>query len=281
MWSIGTAHRDDELKTMSYYYAPGPGTYDQVHDGTYKQQNPAWRQGSSVRPPLYSGSHPGLGPGSYEVKESIGKIETNKDGKVQPSFSKAKRGHSENKGVATVGPGSYNPKKFAKAYPQFSFGYKGEGIYSNIRAHTPGPGAYEFKDPFELMGEEAKKPGNEKTAFLRTAPQAFSQPKESAFGDHSTPGPGQNYNPNVDNYSFRYFAPTYSFGTSTRDDLYNSEAKNFPGPGKYSHPGGIKTKSGFTILGRHPSKGNSSDTPAPNVYNQSINPLRKTAPSFR
>lgn len=24
----------------------------------------------------------------------------------------------------------------------------------------------------------------------------------------------------------------YSFGTSTRDDLYNSEAKNFPGPGK-------------------------------------------------
>jgi len=103
---------------------------------------------------LYSSGHANIGPGSYDVKETIGKIETNKDGKVPASFAKAKRGQSENKGVTTVGPGSYNPKKFAKAYPQFSFGYKGEGIYSNIRAHTPGPGAYEFKDPFELMGEE-------------------------------------------------------------------------------------------------------------------------------
>jgi len=276
MYSFGEAHRDDELKTMSYYYTPGPGQYDRVSDDKVKDQYPAWKMGTSTRPPLYNYSNSVVGPGSYHQEPKDPKKFDKK------TFAKGKRGQSELKGVTTVGPGSYNPKKFHKAYPQFSFGYKTDPFHTTDRALTPGPGQYDIHNPWDQFANTEHKPGDGKAAFLRTAPQAMSRSKDEEMGVKTgMPGPGEHYTPESENFNFRYFSPIYSFGTSTRDDLYNDERKHVPGPGKYNFAGGIKTKSGFTILGRHPTKGNSSDTPGPNVYNQSIDPLRKTAPSFR
>lgn len=51
--------------------------------------------------------------------------------------------------------------------------------------------------------------------------------------------------------------------------------------GKYNIPVSLKTKTGFTILGKTQAKGSTNDTPGPNVYNQAIEPLRQTAPAFR
>jgi len=273
MYSFGGSERKDELATMSNFHAPGPGTYEQTREEITKQTSySTWKVGTSKRPNMYSTAHPAIGPGSYNTSGDV-VLKTS-----AKSFPKSKRGHSEFKGATAAGPASYLPKKITKAYPCFSFGYKTDGFIAATRSKTPGPGAYEFQAGFE---EQDAGDGTEpKSAFTRTAPQAetFSR---LADGHMHVPGPGSHFNPEIDNYNFRYFTPNWSFGKSYRDDLYNNEAKNVPGPGTYQLPGALKMKSGFTILGRHPIKANGTEVPAPNKYKQSIDPLRQTAPSFR
>lgn len=99
--------------------------------------------GTSDRPPLYNPSNPEVGPGLYEV----GKKDVKKYSKK--TFSKDKRGQSDQKGSNAVGPGSYFPKKFMRAPPAFSFGYKGDGLALTIRENIPGPGAYDVQGMFE------------------------------------------------------------------------------------------------------------------------------------
>jgi len=106
--------------------------------------------GTSERPHLYTSSNPGIGPGAYHQEPKEPKKFEKK------TFSKGKRGQSELKGVTTVGPGSYNPKKFMKAYPQFSFGYKADPFHTTDRAFTPGPGAYKLKNPWEEIANTYK-----------------------------------------------------------------------------------------------------------------------------
>jgi len=272
MYTFGSGTRGEELKTLTNYYTPGPGTYDQIKPETVKDSYPAWGAGSSKRPNLYGSSNPEVGPASYEVN----KKETKKH--LSKTFSRTKRGQSETKGISTVGPDAYNPKAFGKAPPAFSFGYKGEGFVNTATAYVPGPGAYEAKDGFEHATEGMK---HTRSAFNKTAPQAQTRSRDPDLGSSALPGPGSHFNPNVDNYNFRFFTPTWSFGKATRDDLYNDEATHVPGPGKYNFNGSINTKTGFTILGKNKVKGNTNYVPGPNVYNQDIAPLRQTAPAFR
>lgn len=272
MWSFGDSNRGDELKAFTNYHTPGPGNYDQVEPGVTKDNYPAWKQGTSKRPNLYGSSNADVGPGSYEMKGADGKKHPKK------TFGKSKRGHSEFKGISTVGPDAYNPKGFSKVPPSYSFGYKTDGFGSNWTSDVPGPGAYEIKNEFDQPEEVAHR--NTRTAFNRTAPQARTVSREPGFGSSDLPGPGH-FKPDKDNYDFRYFTPTWSFGKSNRDDLYD-ETRNIPGPGKYNTNGStLNFKSGFTILGKNKTKGHASDTPAPNVYNQDIAALRQTAPAFR
>jgi hypothetical protein len=218
---------------------------------------------------LYGSSNQDVGPGSYESGKPNGKKHP------KETWAKGERGQSEFKGISTVGPDAYNPKKFGKAPPAFSFGYKADSFTAAHRSDVPGPGAYDIKDGIEQVDEKA----NTRTAFNRTAPQDLTKSRQPLFGSSDLPGPGT-FNPEKDNFDFRYFTPTWSFGKSNRDDLYN-ENKNVPGPGKYQMAGTVNTRTGFTILGKHKAKGNSSVTPGPNVYNQEISPLRQTAPAFR
>jgi len=275
MWSFGESNRGDELKAFTNYHTPGPGNYDQTDMKTTKDAAPMWKVANrtSKRPDLYGTSNQDVGPGSYEVVKNGEPKKFDKK-----TFAKADRGHSESKGISSVGPDAYNPKKFSKIPPSFSFGYKTDGFGSNWTSDVPGPGAYEIKNEFD--GEAPMR--NTRTAFNRTAPQARTVSREPGFGSSDLPGPGTHYDANnKDNYDFRFFNPTWSFGKAHRDDLYD-EAKNVPGPGKYNTNGStINTKSGFTILGKNKTKGSSNYTPAPNVYNQNINPLRQTAPAFR
>jgi len=275
MYSIGGAIRGEELKTQSNYYTPGPGTYEHIEEGIVKSAYPTWKMGSSKRQPLYNSTNPEVGPGLYEVaKKDVKKY-------AKKTFSKDKRGQSEFKGSNAVGPGSYFPKKFMKAPPQFSFGYKGDGFGPANSENIPGPGTYDVKGMFDDADEKFKTNGEPRSAFTRTAPNAMARSRDGENGSAKVPGPGEHYNADIDNYDFRYFAPTWSFGKSTRDELYNDDTKVAPGPGKYNIATALKTKSGFTILGKSQSKGNTNDAPGPNVYNQDINPLRQTAPAFR
>lgn len=124
-----------------------------------------FRQGTSKRPPLYGSSNADVGPGSYEIKKADVKKHPKK------TFGKSKRGHSEFKGISTVGPDAYNPKKFSRVPPAFSFGYRTDTFGSNWKSEYPGPGAYEIKNEFD-QPEEANR--NTRTAFNRTAPQYLS-----------------------------------------------------------------------------------------------------------
>jgi len=272
MWSIGSGNRGEELKGLSSYYTPGPGNYDQVPPDVTKSAYPAWKAGTGKRPNLYGTSNQDVGPGSYDV---VSKENTKKY--PHRTIGEKPKNQSEFKGISTVGPDAYNPKKFTKAPPAFSFGYKTDGFGGFTKSDAPGPGAYEIKDGFEPT--EGMR--NTRSAFNRTAPQAQTHPKQPMFGSSELPGPGTHFNPNKDNYDFRYFTPTWSFGKSNRDDLYD-ETRNIPGPGKYNTNGStINTKTGFTILGKNKAKEHSSSTPGPNVYNQDIGALRQTAPAFR
>jgi len=271
MWSFGESQRGEELKAFTNYHTPGPG--DIIDPKITEEAYPAWTFGNSKRPNLYGSSNQEVGPGSYEA----GKAEAKKHPKK--TFGKSKRGQSELKGPSTVGPDAYNPKGFSKAPPSYSFGYKTDGFGDNFKSDVPGPGAYEIKNNFE-QPEGAFR--HTRSAFNRTAPQARTVSREPGFGSSDLPGPGTHFGAKADkdNYDFRYFTPTWSFGKSNRDDLYN-EVKQVPGPGKYNTNGSINTKTGFTILGKNKVKGNSNQTPGPNVYNQNIAPLRQTAPGFR
>jgi len=274
MYSIGSGVRGEELKTQSNYYTPGPGTYEHVEEELTKNGYPSWKMGSSKRPNLYNSTNPDVGPGLYEVaKKEVKKY-------AKKTFPKDKRGQSEFKGSNAVGPGSYFPKKFVKAPPAFSFGYKGDGFGPTSRENIPGPGAYDIKDMFDEAANKSQRNGEPRSAFTRTAPNAMTRSKDGENGSSKVPGPGEHYNEDIDNYNFRYFAPTWSFGKSTRDEMYTDETKA-PGPGKYMINSTLKTKSGFTILGKTQTKGTTNDAPGPNVYNQDINPLRQTAPAFR
>ena len=106
-----------------------------------------YRMGTSTRPPLYNYSNSVVGPGSYHQEPKDPKKFDKK------TFAKGKRGQSELKGVTTVGPGSYNPKKFHKAYPQFSFGYKTDPFHTTDRALTPGPGQYDIHNPWDQFAD--------------------------------------------------------------------------------------------------------------------------------
>jgi hypothetical protein len=273
MYSFGEGVRGEELKTFTNYYTPGPGTYDQVDQEAVMDGYPTWKVGTSKRPHLYGTSNKDVGPGSYEVN----KAEMKKY--LKKTIGKEKRGQIGHKGISTVGPDAYNPKGFARIPPSYSFGYKTDGFADGKREDVPGPGAYEIKNGFEQPEENMRQT---KSAFNRTAPQALSKSRDPKSGSSGLPGPGYHYNPEVDNYDFRFFNPTWSFGKATRDDLYNDEAKNLPGPGKYNMAGTVNMKTGYTILGKnYGKKANISDTPGPNVYNQEVTPLRQTAPAFR
>jgi len=272
MYTFGSGTRGEELKKLSNYYAPGPGAYDQITQETVKDGYPSWKVGTSKRGNLHGSSNAEVGPGSYEVSKGDTKKHQKK------SFARGKRGQSEFKGISTVGPDAYNPKGFGKVPPAFSFGYKGEGFGTTTTAYVPGPGAYEVKEGFE-QGTEGMQ--NTRSAFNRTAPQAQTRSRDPDLGSSALPGPGSNFNPSSENYNFRYFTPNWSFGKATRDDLYNNEATNAPGPGKYNFGGTINTKNGFTILGKNKVKGNTNYVPGPNIYNQDVAPLRQTAPAFR
>jgi len=275
VWTFGAGVRGDELKQSTSYYAPGPGTYDETSEDAYKKAYPQWKVGTGNRPDLYSTWNKNIGPGSYEV---AGKAPTKAEKKT---FSKAKKEFSEfKKATNPVGPGSYFPKKFTQAPPVFSFGYKSDGFQLASNAEFPGPGTYDIKNVIDEAFEKSMRPPGSRSAFTRTAPHAVTRSVDPD-GKPGTPGPGYHYNPEIENYDMRYFTPTWSFGRSNRDDLYNDETKHVPGPGNYQIPSALKTKTGFTILGKHQKRGTSSDTPGPNVYKQDIAALRKTAPSFR
>jgi len=272
MWSFGAGNKGESNKHDTNQYTPGPGAYDEVEQDNVKYAYPQWKQGTSRRQPLYNYSNQAVGPGSYYTEKKP------VDKKSKKSFTRAKRGQTENKGTAAVGPGSYHPKKFMRAAPTFSFGYKTDGWKST--EDVPGPGAYEFVNEFDKNATEVR-PGTGKSAFLRTATENMTKPLDGGSEAVYVPGPGAHYSDKNDNASFRYFTPTWSFGKANRDGLYSEETKQAPGPGKYQLPPQLKTKGGFTILGKNQVKEASSDTPGPNMYNPNINPLRQTAPAFR
>jgi len=275
MWSMSAGVRGEELKTLSNYYTPGPGNYDQVQPEITKDAYPSWKVGTGRRPNLYGSSNADVGPGSYETNKNRSDKKHDKK-----TFSRDKRGHSEFKGMSTVGPDAYHPKRNGKAPAAFSFGYKTDGFAAAFKSDVPGPGAYEIKDGIQPEEEDEKR----RTAFNRTAPQELTKSRQPMFGPGDLPGPGTHFdgegNEQKDNFDYRYFTPTWSFGKANRDDLYN-ETKHVPGPGKYQVSGTINSKTGFTMLGRYDVKGNTGSVPGPNVYNQDIQPLRKTAPAFR
>jgi len=115
------------------------------------------------------------GPGSYEVKSSLGKnTGVTAKGKIQTVFNPAK---------AFPGPGAYDPKHDAMS----KFESAGKiGVGTSIRTNwselhcqrTPGPGAY-HNDSYGDLGRNSKK-----CSFH------IRHKKPSSFDPYVTPGPG-------------------------------------------------------------------------------------------
>jgi len=57
MWSMSAGVRGEELKTLSNFYTPGPGNYDQVQPEITKDAYPSWKVGTGRRPNLYGSSN--------------------------------------------------------------------------------------------------------------------------------------------------------------------------------------------------------------------------------
>merc|ERR1719378_633012 len=119
---------------------------------------------------------------------------------------------------------------------------------------VPGPGHYPPPD----------------NVFNKTATKFGTSTRDELYKSHLAPGPGKYHNDEVDNTSYRFFAPTHKFGKSTRTDF--NESRYAPGPGKYDIGGESfsKVKKGYTILPKREgsNKKSSDDTPGPGTYKQ-------------
>lgn len=226
------------------------------------------------------------GPGPHTFMSSVSNFKTG------AKYSFGVRGEISFMKKATGGPapGAYNlpaDKPNVKSQPKFSFGGESRfGLAQNPAKHSPGPGAYNARDPSwvqpkvgfgtgprskpDLKAQECPGPGAYEFRTSLGQGRAFTagrRHKTSYERSRSQPGPGA-YNPN---HSALESSQKFGFGTSTRASL---KGPDNPGPGTYEMQNVKGTGTDcpkYSCTSRRRVQDLSSYiTPAPGSYNSHI-----------
>mmetsp|Transcript_69256 Transcript_69256/g.149420 ORF Transcript_69256/g.149420 Transcript_69256/m.149420 type:complete len:380 (-) Transcript_69256:191-1330(-) len=174
--------------------------------------------------------------------------------KSQPKFSfggESRFGLAQNPAKTSPGPGAYDAKDPLWVQPKVGFGSGPRSKDSLAAQERPGPGAYEFRTSLG-QGRAFTAGRRHKTSYERT---------------RSQPGPGA-YNPN---HSVFESSRKFGFGTGTRTSMKNGDN---PGPGTYEMQNVKGTGSDcpkYSCTSRRRVQDLSSYiTPAPGSYNSHI-----------
>eukprot|EP00933_Yihiella_yeosuensis_P049497 TRINITY_DN4647_c0_g1_i1.p1 TRINITY_DN4647_c0_g1~~TRINITY_DN4647_c0_g1_i1.p1 ORF type:complete len:489 (-),score=179.28 TRINITY_DN4647_c0_g1_i1:369-1835(-) len=164
-------------------------------------------------PGMFNKSGQSPAPGTYTLQN-----EEKAKYKAAPKFSfggGSRFGLSQSPSKKSPGPGAYNPKDPNLQTQKVGFGGGGQARAGIPVTASPGPGAYELKSCLG-QGLMFTARGRHPTHYMRS---------------RSLPGPGA-YNPST--HASTMQAPKCGFGTSTRGDA-GSVARNLamPGPGTY------------------------------------------------
>lgn len=109
-----------------------------------------------------------------------------------------------------TGPGSYDPQlSTSNSVPSFSFGYKASNI---VNSETPGPGSY-----YKSLAQKGQENSQELLPKIQNNYKNTSEERKKK--NHPK--------------KHKFVTKSQGFSTSQRDDFYNKEYKNVPGPGTY------------------------------------------------
>ena len=206
--------------------------------------------GTGARPSLTAGAGGGPGPGAYPIKSTLGKVfESNLNNPLKFSLrGRTKFGDPNEKtmnktAAAEPGPGQYNlyGKFLGGETPRVTAFPKG-AIPKEKSFLGPGPGSYKV---LESMGKQvlSSKPGAVVPGFSKEKRKGMANTSSEVGPGDYLPGPAA-CEPQV--LSSRPTCATIKFGTGYRKGkglVKRDLSEPAPGPGSYSLPGGVATKT--------------------------------------
>lgn len=218
---------------------PGPGSYEvkSTIGSSGKKHSMTPRRPSSARP----GSNREPGPGAYNISTASSgpkyRIGTAPKCELLKEF------------VKVPGPGAYSPNdktmSTSRDVPHWRIG-SAKRTSDLVTERTPGPGSYNFK---ERIGEGPSYAIRPKTAVT-----------SGEGGGKGSPGPGQ-YNPRINDKR----PPTATIGRELRDSDYTT-TRHVPGPGAYMYSRELTSKPSHVFGTEKRSSNKKSGIPGPGYY---------------
>lgn len=222
--------------------SPGPGAYTPRNGSSKHSAAPKFSFASKQANLSMTLNRTGPGPGSYELKSTIGS--EGKKHSITP-----RRPASAKSGSREPGPGAYNIST-TNSGPKYRIGTAAKCELLKEFVKVPGPGAYSPNDKTMSTSRDAPRwrmssakrvsdlatertPGPGSYNFkerIGEGPSYAIRPKTAVTsGGKGSPGPGQ-YNPRINDKQ----PPTATIGKELRGSDYTT-TRHVPGPGAYMY----------------------------------------------